>query len=146
MERERYNAAMHGMHNNSGDESDPLLRYSGGGLGSRPSAHIARSTQTPTQPFPGLPEEREKKASKLSRVAMRDAIVIGAGPAGGTAALLLARAGWNVTIVEQHRFPRDKVCGESLGAMGVEVLDRLGLLEPLLQRGATRIRKANIYC
>jgi flavin-dependent dehydrogenase len=77
---------------------------------------------------------------------MRDAIVIGAGPAGGAAALLLARAGWNVTIIEQHRFPRDKVCGESLGAMGVEVLDRLGLLEPLLQRGAVWIRKANIYC
>ncbi|MGH7215086.1 MAG: NAD(P)/FAD-dependent oxidoreductase [Tepidisphaeraceae bacterium] len=58
-----------------------------------------------------------------------DVIIIGAGPAGCVAACLLARASWRVTLVEQHRFPRDKVCGECLSAVGIDVLHRAGLLE-----------------
>jgi flavin-dependent dehydrogenase len=54
---------------------------------------------------------------------MIDALVIGAGPAGSLAAVLLARAGWSVTLVEQHPFPRDKVCGECLSALGIGVLE-----------------------
>ncbi|HEX8913469.1 MAG TPA: NAD(P)/FAD-dependent oxidoreductase [Humisphaera sp.] len=61
------------------------------------------------------------------RLPAPSAIVVGAGPAGSVAALLLARAGWRVDLVEQHRFPRDKVCGECLSALGIEVLTRLGL-------------------
>jgi flavin-dependent dehydrogenase len=38
--------------------------------------------------------------------------VIGAGPAGATAARLLADAGWDVALVEKAAFPRRKVCGE----------------------------------
>jgi 2-polyprenyl-6-methoxyphenol hydroxylase-like FAD-dependent oxidoreductase len=57
----------------------------------------------------------------------RDVVVIGGGPAGSVAALMLARRGWDVTLVEQHRFPRDKVCGECLSALGMEVLDCQGL-------------------
>jgi flavin-dependent dehydrogenase len=55
------------------------------------------------------------------------AIVIGAGPAGSLAAMLLANAGWAVILIEQHRFPRDKVCGECLSSLGMDVLTRLGL-------------------
>src|SRR5262245_1282955 len=63
---------------------------------------------------------------------MKHALIIGAGPAGSVAAIRLARArGWRVTLVEQHRFPRDKVCGECLSAMGLEVIDRLGLRDRL---------------
>jgi flavin-dependent dehydrogenase len=40
-----------------------------------------------------------------------DALIIGAGVAGSTAAILLAQAGWSVAIMEKHRFPRRKVCG-----------------------------------
>jgi flavin-dependent dehydrogenase len=40
-----------------------------------------------------------------------DVIVVGAGPAGSTAATLLARAGVDVLLVEKSVFPRDKVCG-----------------------------------
>src|SRR6266849_1374263 len=44
-----------------------------------------------------------------------DALVIGAGPAGTASAILLAQAGWHVIIVEQHTYPRRKVCGECGG-------------------------------
>src|SRR3981189_1969297 len=45
-----------------------------------------------------------------------DALVIGAGPAGAASAILLAQAGWRVIIVEQHTYPRRKVCGECITA------------------------------
>lgn len=56
-----------------------------------------------------------------------DVLVIGAGPAGSAAAILLAAAGWRVTLVEQHAFPRRKVCGECISAGNLELLDRLGV-------------------
>ena len=56
-----------------------------------------------------------------------DAIVIGAGVAGSTAATLLARAGWSVALVEKQRFPRRKVCGECLAASNLPLLDALGI-------------------
>ena len=43
-----------------------------------------------------------------------DAIVIGAGPAGATAALTLAEAGLSVLLMEKERLPRDKPCGGGL--------------------------------
>lgn len=57
--------------------------------------------------------------------------MIGAGPAGSLAAYLVARAGLTVTLAEQQRFPRDKVCGECLSAMARATLERSGLSGPL---------------
>jgi flavin-dependent dehydrogenase len=56
-----------------------------------------------------------------------DVIVIGAGPAGACAAILLAAAGRRVVLVEQHDFPRQKVCGECIGAGNLALIDRLGV-------------------
>jgi flavin-dependent dehydrogenase len=75
---------------------------------------------------------------------MPTAAIIGAGPAGSTAATLLGRAGWDVTLVEQHRFPRDKVCGECLSALGVDVLSRHGLNAPLRLLRPVKLRRSSM--
>jgi len=76
---------------------------------------------------------------------MREAVIIGAGPAGSLAAMLLARGGWSVTLVEQRRFPRDKVCGECLSALGVQVLERHGLLDGIFARGAVSLQRTSLH-
>ena len=56
-----------------------------------------------------------------------DAVIVGAGPAGSSAAILLARAGWSVALVEKQPFPRRKVCGECVAASNLPLLDALGI-------------------
>ena len=55
-----------------------------------------------------------------------DAVVVGAGPAGSATALLLARAGARVLLLDRARFPRDKPCSEYLSPETTRVLERLG--------------------
>jgi menaquinone-9 beta-reductase len=59
-----------------------------------------------------------------------DAVVVGAGPAGGIAALVLARSGARVALADKAAFPRDKACGDLVGPRGVQVLSELGLRVP----------------
>jgi len=56
-----------------------------------------------------------------------DALILGAGPAGSTAAILLARAGWSVALLEKQPFPRRKVCGECIAASNLPLLEALGI-------------------
>ena len=56
-----------------------------------------------------------------------DALIVGAGPAGSVAARLLARAGWDVALVERTPFPRRKVCGEFISAVTLPVLEACGV-------------------
>jgi flavin-dependent dehydrogenase len=58
---------------------------------------------------------------------MPDVVVCGAGPAGSIAALVLARAGARVRIIDRARFPRDKLCGDTVNPGAMAILSRLGL-------------------
>src|SRR5436853_7063118 len=74
-----------------------------------------------------------------------DAIVIGAGPAGSTAALLLARAGWSVAVVEKSGFPRRKVCGEFISATSMPLLHELGVLDDFLHQAGPEVRRVGLF-
>jgi geranylgeranyl reductase family protein len=56
-----------------------------------------------------------------------DVLVVGGGPAGSIAALVLARGGARVALVDKARFPRDKACGDLIGPRGVQTLSDLGI-------------------
>src|SRR6185369_16381296 len=70
-----------------------------------------------------------------------DVLIVGAGPAGSAAAITLARAGLDVVLVDQHSFPRDKVCGDGLIPDAHHALRRLGVLDTVmaLARRATHV-------
>jgi menaquinone-9 beta-reductase len=59
-----------------------------------------------------------------------DAVVVGAGPAGSTAALVLARGGARVALIDKATFPRDKACGDLIGPRALALLASLGLAPP----------------
>ena len=56
-----------------------------------------------------------------------DVLVVGSGPAGSVAALVLARGGARVALADKARFPRDKACGDLVGPRGVQLLDDIGI-------------------
>lgn len=56
-----------------------------------------------------------------------DVVVVGAGPGGSVAALVLARYGVRVALVDKNSFPRDKACGDLVGPRGVALLAKLGV-------------------
>lgn len=61
-----------------------------------------------------------------------EVLVIGAGPAGSAAAAQLGRQGFDVLLVDQHDFPREKVCGDGLIPDAHRALRRLGVLDQVL--------------
>jgi len=61
-----------------------------------------------------------------------DVLVIGAGPAGSACAQMLARAGLRTVLVDQHDFPRDKVCGDGLIPDAHAALRRLGVYDEVM--------------
>ncbi len=63
-------------------------------------------------------------------------IVIGGGPGGSTAATLLARQGFDVTLFEREVFPREHV-GESLLPASIPILETLGVIDEIEAAGFT---------
>jgi len=74
-----------------------------------------------------------------------DAAVIGSGPAGATAARLLAQVGWSVALIERAGFPRRKVCGEFISAATMPVLEACGVAGEFLSRAGPAVHKVAAY-
>lgn len=75
-----------------------------------------------------------------------DLVVVGGGPAGSAAAIIAARSGARVLLLERGRFPRHKVCGEFVSAESLELLS--SLLDPQqlpLVREAVLISQTRIF-
>lgn len=76
---------------------------------------------------------------------LADALIVGAGPAGSTAAGLLAQAGWSVVLVEKTQFPRQKVCGEFVSATNLPLLQSLGVAEAFSQMAGPPVTQIGLY-
>jgi len=72
-----------------------------------------------------------------------DVLVVGAGPAGSACAQKLAEAGLDVLLVDQHVFPRDKVCGDGLIPDAHAALRRLGVYDEVM---AAAQHAAHVRC
>jgi geranylgeranyl reductase family protein len=59
----------------------------------------------------------------------RDVVVVGGGPAGSAAAIFLRQRGRDVVLIDEARFPRDKICGESVSPGGRRLLAQLGVTD-----------------
>lgn len=70
---------------------------------------------------------REAHADQSAPSEEAQVIVVGAGPAGSSAAFHLARAGVDVLLLEKSVFPREKVCGDGLTPRAVHQLIRMGV-------------------
>ena len=73
---------------------------------------------------------------------MADALIVGAGPAGLSAALALAGRGVRVTVVEQHPAPPPRVCGAFINPEGTRHLETLGVLDGVTRAGAVPVTTA----
>ncbi len=74
-----------------------------------------------------------------------DVIILGGGPSGATAGVLLAQAGWRVAIVEKAKFPRRKVCGEFISETTWPLLRQLGIADPLMEIAGPVVRRVGVY-
>jgi geranylgeranyl reductase family protein len=68
------------------------------------------------------PDRRRMESTMISGGRSVDVAVVGAGPAGATAALVLARAGVDVTLLDRAALPRDKTCGGGVVARALASL------------------------
>ncbi|HEY0366432.1 MAG TPA: NAD(P)/FAD-dependent oxidoreductase [Pyrinomonadaceae bacterium] len=74
-----------------------------------------------------------------------DVIIAGAGPAGSSAAIHLAREGVRVLLVEQKKFPRAKLCGEFISPECLRHFETLGVADAMAHSGPTSITETVFY-
>lgn len=68
-----------------------------------------------------------------------DAVIVGAGPAGASAAYYLAKDGKKVLLLDKKKFPRDKICGDAVCKTGIEILQEMGVYKELVANDKTYV-------
>ena len=74
-----------------------------------------------------------------------DVLVVGAGPAGASAAKYLHEAGHSVILIDGEKFPRDKVCGDFVGPVALDELERLGVSQRADFRRTNLITRSAVF-
>ncbi|MDQ3819126.1 MAG: FAD-dependent oxidoreductase, partial [Acidobacteriota bacterium] len=74
-----------------------------------------------------------------------DAVIVGGGPAGASAAIHLAMNGARVLLAEQKRFPREKLCGEFISPECLEHFERLGVMGRMREAGGADLAETVFY-
>ncbi|MBA4124742.1 MAG: NAD(P)/FAD-dependent oxidoreductase [Acidobacteria bacterium] len=72
-------------------------------------------------------------------------LIVGAGPAGASLAIRLARENFRVCLIERERFPRPKLCGEFISPECLEHFRELDVLDEMLSAGGERIAETVFY-
>jgi len=72
---------------------------------------------------------------------MYDVIIVGAGPAGTTAALYAHKQGLRSVLIDKATFPRDKVCGDALSGKTVRILRELDLIDGIEELDGSEINR-----
>ena len=72
---------------------------------------------------------------------MYDLIIVGAGPAGTTAALYAERNSLSCIVLDKAIFPRDKICGDALSGKSVRILEELNLIPEIEQLDGAEINR-----
>jgi len=68
-----------------------------------------------------------------------DVAIIGAGPAGSSAAIALAREGYSVALLDKEQFPREKLCGDFLNPISWPLLRELEVEREILARSHEKV-------
>jgi flavin-dependent dehydrogenase len=84
-------------------------------------------------------------AMRASNRSRHDVVIVGGRVAGSATAMLLARLGHDVVVVDQALFPSDTVSTHSIARSGVVQLRRWGLLDAVLDSGAPAIRQVTFH-
>ncbi|HEX8921873.1 MAG TPA: NAD(P)/FAD-dependent oxidoreductase [Pyrinomonadaceae bacterium] len=94
-----------------------------------------------------LPDSFLLTASPRRRVpaSAYDAVIVGGGPAGTSAAIHLATRGARVLLAEQKKFPRAKLCGEFISPECLEHFERLGVMERMLEANGAELTETRFY-
>lgn len=74
-----------------------------------------------------------------------DISITGAGPAGSSLAIRLANAGFSVVLIEQKKFPREKLCGEFISPECLAHFKELGVMDRMIEAGGTDLHETIFF-